>query len=574
MASFCAIASATNCIPYSSSFSSNKSPLSSNRRKNPAIKFTCKAKNDNHKPETTSKNGENSPGKLDRRDVLLGLGGLYSTSLAVNPMALAKPALPDFKDCIDATQPNGTPINCCPPAVANIPDYVPSATTIRTRMAAQSFTVDSDYYNKYSSAIQKMRNLSLTDPRNFTQQANVHCAYCDGGYTQKGYPNLLYEIHNSWMFFPWHRWYLYFFEKICQNLIDDDTFTLPFWNWDAPEGMQIPPIFNSGVQSPLYNCLRNPAHLPPTVVNLDWSNDDVTVPPNVQIKYNLATMYKQMITQSKTPADFFGSPYRAGDETPEINTAGQIEQTPHNHVHSWTGTIVDPDNPIDMGALYSAARDPIFYAHHANIDRLWTIKLNQLKGTNFTDPDWLNAYFIFYNEEAKPVRVRIQDCLDPTKLGYTYEDVPIPWIDVSTKPKPRAKAKTLPSAPDPAQVFPITLDKPINVIVKRPKKSGSGSPEEILVIEGIEYDKKNYVKFNVYINEDDVNSSHPDNTEFLGSFSNLPHGHRMNVKTNKKFRISEVLEELGARDYDKVLVTLVPKSKPVRINGIKIEFDS
>ncbi|CAI9759833.1 unnamed protein product [Fraxinus pennsylvanica] len=573
MASLGAMASATNCVPHSSSFCSKISPFSNNRR-NPGVKVTCKAKNGDRRPETTSKNGENSPGILDRRDVLLGLGGLYSTSLAANPMALAKPALPDFKDCVDATQPNDTPINCCPPAAARIEDYVPSATTVRTRMAAQSATVDSDYYKKYSAAIQKMRNLSPADPRNFRQQANVHCAYCDGGYTLQGNPKLLYEIHGSWLFFPWHRWYVYFFEKICQNLIDDDTFTLPFWNWDAPGGMQIPPMYNSIVTSPLYNCLRNPDHLPPSVINLEWSDGDVTVDPEVQIKYNLAIMYTQMITQSKTQADFFGSPYRAGDDISTLNGAGQIEQTPHNHVHSWTGTVVDLSNPVDMGALYSAARDPIFFAHHANVDRMWTIWLNQLKGTNFTDSDWLNAYFIFYNEQAKPVRVKIQDCLDTTKLGYTYEDVPIPWLDVSAKPKPRAKAKTLPSAPDPAQVFPTTLDKPINVIVKRPKKSGSGSSEEILVIEGIEYDKGNHVKFNVYINEDDVNACHPDNTEFLGSFSSLPHGHRMNVKTNKRFRISEVLQELGAQDYDKVLVTLVPKSTPVKINGVKIEFDS
>ncbi|CAA2970615.1 polyphenol oxidase, chloroplastic-like [Olea europaea subsp. europaea] len=139
-------------------------------------------------------------------------------------------------------------------------------------------------------------------------------------------------------------------------------------------------------------------------------------------------MYTQMITQSKTPIDFFGTPFRAGDDPPTFSATGQIEQTLHNHVHSWTGTIVDPNNPIDMGALYSTAQDPIFYAYHSNVDRLWTIWLNQVKGTNITYPDWLNAYFIFYNEEAKPVRVRIQDCLDTTKLGYTYEDVPIPWL--------------------------------------------------------------------------------------------------------------------------------------------------
>uniref|UniRef100_A0ABD1WHF9 Polyphenol oxidase A1 n=1 Tax=Forsythia ovata TaxID=205694 RepID=A0ABD1WHF9_9LAMI len=552
MASLSAMGYATNYIPCSTSFFPKKPPQFNNRRRNPVVKFTCKAKN-----------GETSPGKFDRRDVLLGLGGLYSTSLAANPMALANPVFPDYKNCIDATQPNKTPINCCPPPVdpSRVKDFFPSATTVNIRKPAHSFEVGSDYYKKYTSAIIKMKNLSPSDPRNFRQQANVHCANCDEGYTQSGSPKLFYSVHNSWLFFPWHRWYVYFFEKICQNLIDDDTFTLPFWNWDAPEGMQIPSIYNSGLTSPLYDCFRNPEHLPPTVIDLEWSYGEKPVDPKIQIENNLSTMYKQMITQSKTPSDFFGKAYRAGDDTPDVKTtAGQIEKTPHNIMHSWTGTSDDRSNPVDLGALYSSARDPIFYAHHANIDRI-----------NFTDRDWLFTSFIFYNEEAKPVRVSIKDCLDITKLGYKYEDVPIPWLDA--KPKPRAKAKTLPSAPDPAQVFPITLDKPINVIVKRPKKSGTGSSEEILVIEGIEYDRRNYVKINVYINEDDVNACRSNNTEFLGSFSNLPHGHQMTANGSTKFRISQVLEELGARDYDKVLVTLIPKSNPVKINGIKIEFE-
>ncbi|KAL2549038.1 Polyphenol oxidase [Forsythia ovata] len=521
------------------------------------------AKDGEQKPETTTKNGETPLGKFDRRNLLVGLGGLYgAASLAANPLAFAAPATPDFKDCVNATEPNGTSINCCPPAASNITAYVPSAACVsRTRMSAQTFTTDSNYYRKYMKAIEKMKKLKSTDPRNFTEQANVHCAYCDGGYTQQGNPNLLYEIHGSWLFFPWHRWYLYFFEKICANLLDDDSFALPFWNWDDPTGMKIPNIFvNDPDKSPLYDSNRNPDHLPPTVINLDWSYGDPTVDDKQQIKSNLSLMYTQMITQSKTQTDFFGKAYRSGDDIVTLDGAGSIELSPHNVVHSWTGTMTDPNNPIDMGALYSAGRDPIFYAHHANVDRMWNIWLNQLGGTNFTDSDWLNSTFIFYNEEAKPVSVRVGDCLDNTKLGYTYEDVPIAWLDA--KPTARAKARTLPSARDPAQVFPTTLEKAINVLVKRPKKSGSGSAEEILVIEGIEYDK------------DDVNASRPEYTEYLGNFSNVPHGHGMKVKTNRRFRITEVLKDLGVNNYESVLVTLVPKSGPLKINGVKIEFDS
>jgi polyphenol oxidase len=39
------------------------------------------------------------------------------------------------------------------------------------------------------------------------------------------------EIHFGWLFFAWHRFF-YFHEHILAKLLDDDTFALPFWNWD------------------------------------------------------------------------------------------------------------------------------------------------------------------------------------------------------------------------------------------------------------------------------------------------------------------------------------------------------
>lgn len=64
--------------------------------------------------------------------------------------------------------------------------------------------------------------------------------YLLGAYHQKGFPDVELQVHSSWLFFPFHRWYLYFFERILGKLIDDESFAIPFWNWDAPEGMKMP----------------------------------------------------------------------------------------------------------------------------------------------------------------------------------------------------------------------------------------------------------------------------------------------------------------------------------------------
>ncbi|KAK6135568.1 hypothetical protein DH2020_030676 [Rehmannia glutinosa] len=490
----------------------HQSPLSTNKILNhQSVNLVCKTKDSNGNIPKTNRNKklEISELKFDRRDFLLigfGSSGIYST------VANLKSLSPDFSNCVDAIKPDGKPVNCCPKSssAAEISDFVPNsvAATTRVRAAAQSVSGAANMA-KYKKAIDLMKNLPADDPRNFTQQANVHCAYCDGGYNQEGYSDLKFGIHESWLFFPFHRWYLYFFEKICGKLLEDETFALPFWNWDSPSGMVIPAMFNE-IGSPLYDRRRNQDHLPPAVADLNWDEDvlPVRVNPETQIKYNLSIMYKQMITNGTTPRLFMGQPVRAGDDITMKCGAGSIEIAPHNTMHTWTGDPREP-NTENMGVFYSAARDPIFYPHHANIDRLWTIWVNKLHGKVFTDPDWLETSFVFYNEDANPVRVKVKDCLDLSRLGYAYEETPIPWIDA--KPRPRGKYVRIPNSLEATQALPKTLDNVripnsleatqalpkildnvLKITVKRPKKFRSAKEkqeaEEVLLIEGIEYD--------------------------------------------------------------------------------------
>lgn len=135
--------------------------------------------------------------------------------------------------------------------------------------------------------------------------------------------------------------------------------------------------------------------------------------------------------------------------------------------------------------------------------------------------------------------------------------------------------------PSATSVFPGKLDKTVKVIVSRPKKSRSKEEkeeeEEVLLIDGIEVERDVFVKFDVFINDEDEAMSGADKTEFAGSFVNVPHKHERHKKIKTKLRlgISELLEDLGADDDENVLVTLVPRSGvgDVSIDGVKIEFD-
>jgi polyphenol oxidase len=111
------------------------------------------------------------------------------------------------------------------------------------------------------------------------------------------------------------------------------------------------------------------------------------------------------ILGAKSFADFGGG----GDEelpvfaqtTGSPQQAGQLEAGPHGLVHLWT---TDPKNfsgLADMGMLAAAAFDPVFFAHHANIDRLWTVWAGMAGHANPSNDRWLNQQPFYFYDQAQ-----------------------------------------------------------------------------------------------------------------------------------------------------------------------------
>ncbi|KAG0469817.1 hypothetical protein HPP92_016517 [Vanilla planifolia] len=468
--------------------------------KSVACRATINENDNNHHRESNS--------SLQRRDLLIGLGGLYggAAGIGTEQLAVANPIqAPDLLKCGQSNiPPDGTPINCCPPNNSTIVDFVPPTHGLhRVRRAAH--LVDDKYLAKYQKAVALMKALPDDDPRNFTQQANVHCAYCSGGYDQVGFPDLQLQVHNSWLFFPFHRFYLYFHERILGKLIGDDNFALPFWNWDSPAGMQIPSLYNEKSSS-LYNERRDQEHLPPTIVDLD-NRTNSTLTPGQLIDDNLKIMHREMVSNGR-------------------------------------------------------------------------------KRRDFTDRDWLDSSFLFYDENKQLVRVKVKDYLKTETLGYKYQGVANPWINSRRSPRVASNGLLTRKLVAGEPVFPVTLEKPVTATVKRPKKGRNKKEkeeeEEVIVVEGILFDRSAYVKFDVFINSSEEVKLRPSESEFAGSFVNVPHKHGQGKKhamvtTNLRLGITDLLEDLGAEDDDSVKVTLVPATEncsTLKVSGIRIEFSS
>ena len=100
--------------------------------------------------------------------------------------------------------------------------------------------------------IQVMKSRPATEPTSWAFQAAMHGKMNAAG-TGPDNSNPLFNKcqHAHWWFLPWHRGYIYYFERILQKAANDPTLRLPYWNYTLPQNAVLPAPFR--VQnSPLF----------------------------------------------------------------------------------------------------------------------------------------------------------------------------------------------------------------------------------------------------------------------------------------------------------------------------------
>jgi tyrosinase len=176
--------------------------------------------------------------------------------------------------------------------------------------------------------------------------------------------------HGSWYFLPWHRGYLLAFERVVRAAVVDQggpsTWALPYWNPFVHGQAKLPPAFASHTwpgqgPNPLFVSHRYGPH----------DDGNVFVPAT---DVNLKALQRRRYTGVSTG----GSPGFGGVDTGFSHGGpihGALESQPHDWIHVLVGGG-DPNNPSHPGLMSdpdTAALDPIFWLHHANIDRLWEV---------------------------------------------------------------------------------------------------------------------------------------------------------------------------------------------------------
>jgi hypothetical protein len=195
------------------------------------------------------------------------------------------------------------------------------------------------------------------------------------------------EQYQQWYFLPWHRLMLYEFEGVIREVLHDETFTLPYWNpvTGNEADLVLPAVFRAPGTT-LYNGTRWP-----------WVNGGERID----------ILYRDWLSLDALNEDFYiDSPTGSHGFNPKLDT------NPHFLTHLAVGG--------DMADFATVGGDPLFYLHHANLDRIWE-SWNRLGHTNPTDAKYLNRTFAYGDRSGKRVDLPVSAADRVAQLGYEYD---------------------------------------------------------------------------------------------------------------------------------------------------------
>jgi tyrosinase len=289
--------------------------------------------------------------------------------------------------------------------------------------------------------------------------------------------------------------FIFFFEEIVRETVIEiegpNDWALPYWNYGLPgPHATLPrpfrnPKLANGEPNPLYESARAPG-----------INSGAALSPQVTSPI-----------EALARPHFVGAAEFGGGVTPAAQFSqqtGRLENTPHNAVH----VAVGGPNGL-MSNTLAAAQDPIFWLHHANIDRLWTI-WNRTQGhVDPTEPEWTGHGFVFFNKKSQEVEMACENVTDPANaLHYTYQEPrlfpsgverpPIGGLKV-TEPKRGEERPQLVGATSKAIELvgqPVTVEVPIDATA-----AGELKPDQhvYLNVENIEGKRNPGVIYGIYV---------------------------------------------------------------------------
>ena len=286
----------------------------------------------------------------------------------------------------------------------------------------------------YARGVREMQTRPANDPRSWAYQAAIHDFLNGVTPATPPLPSTAERAtfwrqcqHFCWFFLPWHRMYLLHFERIVTGAIvqvgGPPNWALPYWNYsDAgnPNARRLPPAFR---EMTLPDGSANPLRID----DRDAGNDGALVGEPEDVDVCPALRKTRFVAQGVGGDPGFGgsqSGFNHGSAFGRI--PGELERVPHGSMHVAVGGF--------MSGFDTAGLDPLFWLHHANIDRLWEVwRRRDPLHTDPVQPLWLTGVaFQFHDSNSQVASHTSSQFVNLTAplLNYTYEDVSNPCADL------------------------------------------------------------------------------------------------------------------------------------------------
>ncbi len=244
--------------------------------------------------------------------------------------------------------------------------------------------------------------------------------------------------HGNAAFLPWHREFLLRYEGELQAV--DPSVTLPYWDWTLHH-RNATVLFTDDYMSPNGGPGGGVVVSGPFSRAEGWEVDErlhvVFLPNDPNSDGSTLTRFGPGLRRTMRPFEELASSgnvagaLRAPDYTmfrPLLEAGSRL----HNFGHVWTGGSM---------LMMSSPQDPLFFMHHANVDRIWALwqddghtfdypAAGRPTGHNLNDPMWpwdggqsrtaawieLLLPLISFADQVRPV-----DVLNYRGLNFSYE---------------------------------------------------------------------------------------------------------------------------------------------------------
>lgn len=273
-----------------------------------------------------------------------------------------------------------------------------AAGTPPTRRTLQGLAWNDPIVATYRDAVGMMKAMKDAEQYSWARLATIHGTD----------PNTYHFCpHGNWYFLPWHRAYTAMYERIVRKLTKNDDFAMPFWDWTANPVM--PEVFTQaktpdGKPNPLFVSDSGWARTWPAKKPMPAEN----VGPAVLTKILAPTEYEDFGTSRPEGQNSLAPSWITTGTGSQDELEGNAHNNVHNNIGGWMPSASSP-------------RDPIFFMHHCNIDRIWAVW--NLHNKNSTESLWTGMPFTdnFLDVEHGGFwSPKVSELFVPEDLGYTY----------------------------------------------------------------------------------------------------------------------------------------------------------